>query len=317
MNKIETIVEEYADWQNGVAVEHESRLVRNVALVGQVSRNGHAYSEGALQAATGLYERKPVFLDHSSDARRPHERSTRDLVGSIVNSRYAEGRIRGDIRVLDTDSGRTFLALAESDTPGVGMSHVVLAHRSADGKEVERIEDVISVDAVVGPATTTTFRESTSSSQVTNSEPDNERAALLNCERDVVAEYPSGEITELQNQLERLRAERDELQSRLDRHETALRSESFRQEWRQAAAETGLPDYAITDEFLRQLETLEDDGSRRLLLRERVELLQRASVDQPRSALRAAVGEGQGRPTDDDFVAAVRGLRRSGTVLAR
>ena len=313
MNKIETIVEECADWQSGVAVEHESRLVRNVALVGQVSRNGHAYSEGALQAATGLYERKPVFLDHSSDARRPHERSTRDLVGSIVNSRYAEGRIRGDIRVLDTDSGRTFLALAESDTPGVGMSHVVLAHRSADGKEVERIEDVISVDAVVGPATTTTFRESTSSSQVTSNEPDGNRAALLKRKRDVA----SGEITELQNQLAQLRAERDELQSRLDQHETALRSESFRQEWRRTAAETGLPDYAITDEFLRQLETLEDDGSRRLLLRERVELLQRASVDQPRSALRAAVGKGQGRPTDNEFVAAVRGLRRSGTVLAR
>ena len=65
-------------------------------------------------------------------------------------------------QVLDTESGRTFLALIESDTPGVGMSHVVMAERSRDGETVERIHDVISVDAVVNPATTTTFHESIS-----------------------------------------------------------------------------------------------------------------------------------------------------------
>src|SRR5690606_35903290 len=41
----------------------------------------------------------------------------------------------------------------------VGMSHVVLAMRSADKQVVERIEEVISVDAVVFPATTVTFQE--------------------------------------------------------------------------------------------------------------------------------------------------------------
>src|SRR5690606_29164537 len=73
---------------------------------------------------------------------------------------YESGRIRGDIRVLDTDSGRTFLALAESNAPGVGMSHVVLAERSQPDGTVDRIHDVVSVDAVVFPATTRTFRES-------------------------------------------------------------------------------------------------------------------------------------------------------------
>ena len=142
-----TLIERYADWHNGAAVEPQQRLVRNVALAGRESKNGYAYSEAALQGAVALYEHKPVFLDHAADKSRPQERSTRDLVGSIVNPRYDAGRIRGDIRVLETESGRTFLALAESDAPGIGMSHVVLAERSGDGALVEKIHDVISVDA--------------------------------------------------------------------------------------------------------------------------------------------------------------------------
>jgi hypothetical protein len=155
-----TLIEHVADWRAGMSVERDERLVRNVALAGLESRNGYRYSDAALREAARLYEHKPVFLDHAADTSRPQERSTRDLVGSVVHPRYEEGRIRGDIRVLDTESGRTFLALVEDDTPGVGMSHVVLAERSADGATVERIRDVVSVDAVVGPATTRTFRES-------------------------------------------------------------------------------------------------------------------------------------------------------------
>ena len=127
---------------------------------GRDSKNGYRYSEQALRRAARLYDQKPVFLDHAEKPTEAAARSTRDLVGSIVNPRFEEGRLRGDVRVLDTDSGRTFLALAEGNTPGVGMSHVVLAQRSVDGAIVERIEDVISVDVVVRPATTSTFRES-------------------------------------------------------------------------------------------------------------------------------------------------------------
>ncbi len=134
--------------------------MRNVALTGAKSRNGYCYSEQALRGALPLYENKPVFLDHASGTRRPHERSTRDLAGSIVNVRFEENRIRGDIQALETDAGKTLLALAASDSPAVGMSHVVLAQRTADRTSVERIHDVVSVDAVVFPATAATFRES-------------------------------------------------------------------------------------------------------------------------------------------------------------
>ncbi len=159
----EHITEQNPDWNTQeVFVDPENRLVKNVALTGQVSSNGYRYSEQALLEGLPLYEQKPVFLDHALARTSPHQRSTRDLVGTIVNVRYEAGRIRGDIRVLDTEAGRTFLALTESNAPSVGMSHVVLAEKNADGSVVEKIHDVVSVDAVVFPATTKSFYEQTS-----------------------------------------------------------------------------------------------------------------------------------------------------------
>ncbi|MEX0701173.1 MAG: hypothetical protein WD069_03680 [Planctomycetales bacterium] len=156
------LTEHLRDWSaHGLEIDRDARLIKNVALAGLESKNGYRYSAEALRNAVPLYENKPVFLDHAANARRPFERSTRDLVGSIVAARFAGGRIRGDIRVVDTEAGRTFLALAETSGPAVGMSHVVLAEKSGDGTLVERIVEVVSVDAVVFPATTASFREQT------------------------------------------------------------------------------------------------------------------------------------------------------------
>lgn len=148
------------DWAGGVQVDAAARLVRNVSLAGRESKNGYSYTEEALKQAVPMYEGKPVFLDHATDKSRPRERSTRDLAGAVTNPRYEGDRLRGDVKVLDTESGRTFLALAAANSPGVGMSHVVLAERSEDGKAVQKVHDVVSVDAVVSPATNSNFSES-------------------------------------------------------------------------------------------------------------------------------------------------------------
>lgn len=155
----EHLTEHVADWRSAVVVERETRTIRNVALAGAESKNGYRYAESALKGAARLYEGVPVFLDHPASPHRPRDRSARDLAGSVANVRYEGGRLRGDLRTLDTDAGRTLLALADADGPGVGMSHVVLAQRSGDGGLVERIVEVVSVDAVAFPATTRTFTE--------------------------------------------------------------------------------------------------------------------------------------------------------------
>ncbi len=156
----EHLTEHVADWRSAIVVEQATRTIRNVALAGPESKNGYRYSERSLKEAASLYENVPVFLDHPASPQRPRDRSARDLAGSVTNARYEAGRLRGDLKTLDTEAGRTLLALAEADGPGVGMSHVVLAERSRDGATVERIVEVVSVDAVAFPATTSTFRES-------------------------------------------------------------------------------------------------------------------------------------------------------------
>jgi len=319
-----TLIERYADWHNGAAVEPQQRLVRNVALAGRESKNGYAYSETALQGAVALYEHKPVFLDHAADESRPQERSTRDLVGSIVNPRYDEGRIRGDIRVLDTESGRTFLALAESDAPGVGMSHVVLAERNGDGAIVEKIHDVISVDAVVGPATTRTFRESTEHSGESSEQRRNDASHEVEVTEESRAgagdacsaassvasqhvDHRTDEIELLQEQLSTLRAERDELRMRLEQLEAEAQSRASQTQVERLLAEAELPDFAVTAPFMEQLVTAADDAARRVLIGERSTLVRRAGQSRPSSAERAT--DQDRRNSNAEFVAAIRAGR--------
>jgi hypothetical protein len=174
------LIEQVRDWnKHDLRIDAARGMLGNVALTGAESRNGYRYTEEALRGAVPLYAEKPVFLDHAARAGRPQERSTRDLAGTIVSPRFEGGRIRGDVQTLETDAGRTLLALAGSGSAAVGMSHVVLARRSADRSRVEQIEEVISVDAVVFPATAATFRESVQSSTSSEAPPPGSVESLL------------------------------------------------------------------------------------------------------------------------------------------
>lgn len=307
-----TLTERVVDWRSELRLDRHARLVQNVALAGRDSRNGYHYTEAALRTALPLYDHKPVFLDHARDRSHPRDRSTRDLVGSIVNPRYEDGRIRGDIHVLDTDSGRTFLALIEADAPGVGMSHVVLARRSADGQSVEAIEDVVSVDAVVNPATTTTFRES-SQPDSSEADPSENAAHDLATGEDAgdAAAAPeciasSGATSEqLQAEMVRLTLERDQYRSALDRMQSE-REQDVRQQRRDALlSESRLPEHALTPLFLQLLDAAPDEDARRALIRERSELLNRSARLSPSSAPRRDEPLRASAATTADFLAAI------------
>lgn len=288
MSHSTTLVEQTGEWRSEARVDRSARLVRNVALAGPASKNGYRYAESALRDGAALYERKPVFLDHASDPRRPQERSTRDLVGSVIHPRFEAGRIRGDIQVLDTEAGQTFLSLVESDAPGVGMSHVVLAERGGDGTLVERIHDVISVDAVIGPATTTTFRESIGGEPAASGD-DTEV-------RDAAAVLVEAELTAV-------RRERDALATRvaeLERENAA--SGRYVESQRLAAA--ALPEDAMSPLFLEQLSAAAP-AVRVQLIAERRELLARLGAARPKSNERRDDSPSAAAA----FVSAIRGGR--------
>lgn len=277
-----TLTEHGHLWNEDLSVDMADRLVQNVALTGLTSRNGYRYTEEALSTAAGLYAEKPVFLDHAGNRQRPQERSTRDLVGTIVNPRYSRGRIRGDIRVLATESGETFLKLVESNSPGVGMSHVVLAQRSADAQTVERINEVISVDVVVNPATTTTFRESCGADAATGL-PSPAGNRLL---------PPEQEDAELRQELAQLRRRLLEVERR----------ESIRR----LLAESGLPAEAVSECFQQQLLLAETSHARQQLIQDRLSLLAAAPRERGRACSQERVPQPGTRSLDDEFLRILR-----------
>ncbi len=268
----ERLQEHIADWQSASGgVDRELMQVLDVALAGSQSRNGYEYTEEALRNALPLYENRPVFLDHAENASRPHERSTRDLVGSIMNVRFEAGRIRGDIQVLETDSGRTFLALAEKKTAFVGMSHVVLARRNAEKTKVEKIEEVISVDAVVYPATTSTFQEQTA-----------ERNAS-----EKVESLLESELREVKGKLASMRSRYDKLMKKYLSSKKRAKKESHVE---QLIQEARLPKRAMTKEFRELLMEAKTEGTRRRLLQERRQLCSELQRSAPSSTSRGERG---------------------------
>jgi hypothetical protein len=309
----ERLTEHTTDWRTaGLAVDASNRIVRNVALTGLESRNGYRYREAALREALELYADKPVFLDHAPRSGRPHERSTRDLVGSIVEPRFENGRVRADVRVLDTEAGRTFLALAAANGPAVGMSHVVLAERSDDRTEVARLHDVVCVDAVVFPATTSTFRESTARDDTAGErgpapQPDGERPSISDAPRTGDVESSDampGFFVNLRRERDAALRERDEFAARLERLELERESVERTRSVEALLVESRLPDHAITPTFRRQLLDATPDD-RRELIAERRTLLAAAPHRGPVSP------ERRGDPVLDVDARLVRAIRRA------
>ncbi len=285
----ERLQEHVTDWQSaGSCVDRELMQVLDVSLAGPTSRNGYEYTEEALRGAIGLYENRPVFLDHAENASRPHERSTRDLVGSIMNVRFEQGRIRGDIQVLDTDSGRTFLALAEKKTAFVGMSHVVMARRNAEKTKVEKIEEVISVDAVVYPATTSTFQEQTAENDLSENLPEKTESLL------------ESELREAKGELASMRSRYNKLLKKYVAVKKRAKKES---QVEQLIQEARLPERAMTKQFRELLMEAKTDAVRKRLLQERRQLCSELQRSAPSSTSR---GERGIDSIDQAFIRAIK-----------
>jgi len=146
-----------------ITVDNATKTIRNVALVGQVSRNHRRYSRECLQTGASKYEDVRVYLDHpTKEAERQGWRSVRDLAGKIENARFDGQKIRGDIVLLDNEGGKLTYQLANRMPDIAGMSHNAFGeYHKENGEEiVESIERVVSVDVVTEPATNDGFFES-------------------------------------------------------------------------------------------------------------------------------------------------------------
>jgi cytochrome c553 len=292
------LVEHLHDWHSAsLRVDRDARMVYDVALTAVESANGYRYLPEALERAVPLYERKPVFLDHAPAAHRPRDRSMRDLVGTIRAARYVEGRIRGDIEVVDTEAGRIFLGLVETQSPALGMSHVVLAQQDPAAKTITAIVDVISVDAVAFPATAATFAEQSESAIPPESTTPNVTChANPSCTNSCAACQPQiSELTQLQQENAELR---QQLQALQESQRELLQTQQV-QTLLEAAQ---LPPDLLTHEF-RQLLEKTPPGLRPALIEERITLA-RQWRPTPHSLSRTS--HTSANPTDASIIETIR-----------
>lgn len=188
-----------------VVVDVENKVIRNVVLCGNESKNGYSYPPTCFkneEHVVNLYNNRPVCIDHSST---PTARKIRDVAGFIRNVRFESGKPVGDIEIESAiDCGVDLIALASKKRKGIGMSHVAQCKMSRDKKTVELVEQVITVDVVVNPATTVSFFEQ-----------DQQKQEQM-------------DIEQLKAEIDTLKAERAVLASDLGKANTA--SEGYKQE---------------------------------------------------------------------------------------
>lgn len=135
------------------------------------SRNGYVYVPEVLRQAAALFEGATAFCDHiaahGTGGAVRGGRSVRDVVGSYRDVRFAEDRLAGVLRLVDSEIAHLVEQVVHDRqrglaVPNVGLSAdmiVALSQRTDGRKTVERILRVNSVDVVFDPAAGGAFEE--------------------------------------------------------------------------------------------------------------------------------------------------------------
>lgn len=156
----------------GVTVDRDNGIIKNVKVNGHKSRNRRTYTEACHKDAVSrkLYEGCQVFCDHAMDGKgRPDPRRPRTIqerFGTLRNLKPDGKDLRGDLHFFKSHPmAETVCEAAERHDIGrFGLSHNVECEgeRLMDGSVVvHRIAEVHSVDVVNDPATSHTFTEQT------------------------------------------------------------------------------------------------------------------------------------------------------------
>ena len=153
------IYQEYASQNDGrLDIQPDAGLIRNVKILGLVSRNGRLYPESVLRNSISLYEGAKVNINHLVDGRVNQARDYRDRIGAIERVQFKPNLgLFADFRFNPRHPQAGQLIWDAQNAPSnVGFSHCVEAttRRENDQTVIEKIHRVLSVDLVADPATT-------------------------------------------------------------------------------------------------------------------------------------------------------------------
>ena len=211
-------------------LDREAGILRNVKILGLVSKNGRRYSAEALQAAVALYEGAKVNVNHpKGDPLSP--RDYRDRIGNIQNVVFREGEgLFADLYFNPHHQLAEQLIWDATHAPrNVGFSHNIRAKTKQEGQwlEVTNILAVQSVDLVADPATTSGLFEAEESVPTPLRETLREELQETLCQdlREALRADFREEVTLLRGELERLQAQLTEFLRKNTRTETPVSRE--------------------------------------------------------------------------------------------
>lgn len=232
------------------SVDRTVGLIRNVSLLGRVSKNNRTYSSNAMQEAAKLHKGAGVYLDHPThreEREREGVRSVRDLAGHVVSARVVGDRVRGDVKVISgTPNGEFLIAIAEQAPTSAGFSHRASGtSRHDDGQEVvEHVSAVAGLDLVTEPATVAGLFESIRERGKTMNDKTEGTLSLEQLRRDHPAAVEAI-LTEVKEHVELIDAK--------------LKA-------------AGLPERTVTKQFRERLMKAADEGTLDVLIGDRVKL---------------------------------------------
>jgi hypothetical protein len=236
------------------------RTIKNFKMLGPRSKHGYTYTAEAMKKAIscGLYEGCRMFVNHSPNN---HARSVMDMAGVFKNTRFVDGAIRGDAVLLNDQWGQKVWEIAKTMPHAAGFSHVANgAMKRHNGQSfVEEIREVLSVDLVVTPATTTNMFESTDERK-----PKMELNALtigeLKTGRPDLAEALVQEGAKSRDEeIAKLMEDNGDLKKKVDEFQVKESAAKHASDVDKLLSESKLPDTARTDIFRESLLALSGD----------------------------------------------------------
>ena len=142
-------------------------VIRNVAMLAEVSKNGRKYPAKVQREAVPIFEGIKAYADHPTKANENEPRRVKDLIGRYRDVYFDEGKVKtfGDLHLMPTDLVTGYIVpIAESDPSAVGSSINVYGNMDSKGT-VEKITKGRSVDVVTEPAATQGLYESVDKSK--------------------------------------------------------------------------------------------------------------------------------------------------------
>lgn len=138
-------------------IDKENKVLKDVAILGSVSKNGRKYTTRALEDASKIFEGAKSFIGHIDFYESSHD--PRNFLGRFTNLYIKDQKVfASTFRVTNPAHWSFIEAIAENDPTAIGFS-IDAVGEIKDG-EVLTLTEGYSVDLVSDPATNSGLFES-------------------------------------------------------------------------------------------------------------------------------------------------------------